>query len=72
MVIHQLIFVATMTKVELSLIINLYKQISALENENLLLDNKVWQLEDNVDELEPANRLLKTQRPRNLRRTLDN
>ena len=48
----------TMTKVELSLIIELYKQINELQHENTLLDNKVWKLKDDVDELRHENILL--------------
>jgi len=71
MVIHQLIFVATMTKVKFSLIMELYKQINALRDDNLLLDDKIWKLKDDVYELEAENRVLKTELIRSLRRSLD-
>lgn len=64
MVLHQLIFVATMTKVELSLIMELYKQITALQDKNI-------RLKDDIYELEAENRLLKTELLRSLRRSLD-
>ena len=71
MVMHQLIFVAAMTKVELSLIMELYKQINELQHDNLLLNNRVWELKDDIYELETENRLLKTELLRSLRRSLD-
>ena len=60
-----------MTKVELSLIMELYKQINELQHENLLLNNRVWELKDDVYELEAENRVLKTELLNSLRRTLD-
>lgn len=48
-----------MTKVELSLIMELYKQINELQHENMLLDNKVWQLEDDNLQLTNDNEQLK-------------
>jgi uncharacterized coiled-coil DUF342 family protein len=48
----------TMTKVELSLIMELYKQINELQHENMLLDNKVCKLKDDVNELRHENILL--------------
>ena len=71
MVMHQLIFVAAMTKVELSLIMELYKQINELQHDNLLLNNRVWELKDDIYELETENRLLKTELLNSLRRSLD-
>ena len=71
MVMHQLIFVAAMTKVELSLIMELYKQINELQHDNLLLNNMVWELKDDIYELETENRLLKTELLNSLRRSLD-
>ena len=59
-----------MTKVELSLIMELYKQINELQHENLLLNNRVWELKDDVYELEAENRVLKTELLNSLRRTL--
>jgi SMC interacting uncharacterized protein involved in chromosome segregation len=70
MVMHQLIFVAAMTKVELSLIMELYKQINELQHDNLLLNNRVWELKDDIYELETENRLLKTELLNSLRRSL--
>ena len=67
---HQLIFVAAMTKVELSLIMELYKQINELQHDNLLLNNRVWELKDDIYELETENRLLKTELLNSLRRSL--
>ena len=52
MVMHQLIFVAAMTKVEFSLVMQLYKQINELQHDNLLLNNRVWELKDDIYELE--------------------
>ena len=60
-----------MTKVELSLIMELYKQINELQHDNLLLNNRVWELKDDVYELEAENRVLKTELLNSLRRTLD-
>ena len=71
MVMHQLIFVAAMTKVELSLIMELYKQINELQHDNLLLNNRVWELKDDICELETENKVLKTELLNSLRRTLD-
>ena len=71
MVLHQLIFVATMTKVEFSLIMELYKQINELQHDNLLLNNRVWELKDDIYELEAENRVLKTELLSSLRRSLD-
>ena len=68
---HQLIFVAAMTKVELSLIMELYKQINELQHDNLLLNNRVWELKDDIYELEAENRVLKTELISSLRRSLD-
>ena len=71
MVMHQLIFVAAMTKVEFSLVMQLYKQINELQHDNLLLNNRVWELKDDIYELETENRVLKTELLRSLRRSLD-
>ena len=60
-----------MTKVKFSLIMELYKQINALRDDNLLLDDKIWKLKDDVYELEAENRVLKTELIRSLRRSLD-
>ena len=60
-----------MTKVELSLIMDLYKQINELQHENMLLEDKVWKLENDVNELEAENRVLKTELLNSLRRSLD-
>jgi SMC interacting uncharacterized protein involved in chromosome segregation len=60
-----------MTKVELSLIMELYKQINELQHDNLLLNNRVWELKDDIYELETENRLLKTELLNSLRRSLD-
>ena len=60
-----------MTKVELSLIMELYKQINELQHDNLLLNNRVWELKDDICELETENRVLKTELLRSLRRSLD-
>lgn len=59
-----------MTKVELSLIMELYKQINALQDKNIRLDDKIWELKDDVYELEAENRVLKTELLRSLRRSL--
>lgn len=71
MVLRQLIFVAAMTKVELSLIMELYKQINELHNDNVLLNNRIWELKDDTYELEAENRVLKTELLNSLRRSLD-
>ena len=71
MVLHQLIFVAAMTKVEFSLIMDLYKQINKLQDDNIRLDDKIWELKDDIYELEAENRALKTELLRSLRRSLD-
>jgi SMC interacting uncharacterized protein involved in chromosome segregation len=71
MVMHQLIFVAAMTKVEFSLVMQLYKQINELQHDNLLLNNRVWELKDDIYELEAENRVLKTELLSSLRRSLD-
>lgn len=71
MVMHQLIFVAAMTKVAFLLVMQLYKQINELHNDNLLLNNRVWELKDDVYELEAENKVLKTELLKRLRRTLD-
>ena len=71
MVMHQLIFVAAMTKVEFSLVMQLYKQINELQHDNLLLNNRVWELKDDIYELEAENRVLKTELISSLRRSLD-
>mgnify|MGYP002635397973 CR=1 FL=1 len=71
MVMHQLIFVAAMTKVEFSLVMQLYKQINELQHDNLLLNNRVWELKDDIYELETENRVLKTELLNSLRRSLD-
>ena len=68
---HQLIFVAAMTKVEFSLVMQLYKQINELQHDNLLLNNRVWELKDDIYELETENRVLKTELLNSLRRSLD-
>ena len=68
---HQLIFVAAMTKVEFSLVMQLYKQINELQHDNLLLNNRVWELKDDIYELEAENRVLKTELISSLRRSLD-
>ena len=68
---HQLIFVAAMTKVEFSLVMQLYKQINELQHDNLLLNNRVWELKDDIYELEAENRVLKTELLSSLRRSLD-
>lgn len=60
-----------MTKVELSLIMELYKQIDTLQDKNIRLDDKIWELKDDVYELEAENRVLKTELLRSLRRSLD-
>lgn len=60
-----------MTKVELKLIMELYKQINALQHENIRMDDKIWELKDDIYELEAENRLLKTELLRSLRRSLD-
>ena len=64
---HQLIFVAAMTKVEFSLVMQLYKQINELQHDNLLLNNRVWELKDDIYELETENRVLKTELLNSLR-----
>ena len=71
MVMHQLIFVEAMTKVEFSLVMQLYKQINELQHDNLLLNNRVWELKDDIYELEADNRVLKTELISSLRRSLD-
>jgi len=71
MVMHQLIFVAAMTKVEFSLVMQLYKQINELQHDNLLLNNRVGELKDDIYELEAENRVLKTELLSSLRRSLD-
>ena len=71
MVMHRLIFVAAMTKVEFSLVMQLYKQINELQHDNLLLNNRVWELKDDIYELEAENRVLKTELISSLRRSLD-
>ena len=71
MVMHQLIFVAAITKVEFSLVMQLYKQINELQHDNLLLNNRVWELKDDIYELEAENRVLKTELLSSLRRSLD-
>lgn len=47
-----------MTKVEFSLIMELYKQINELQHENIRLDDKVRKLKENIDELHSDNVLL--------------
>jgi SMC interacting uncharacterized protein involved in chromosome segregation len=63
--------VAAMTKVELSLIMELYKKINELQHDNLLLNNRVWELKDDIYELETENKVLKTELLNSLRRSLD-
>jgi hypothetical protein len=70
MVLRQLIFVAAMTKVELSLIMELYKQINELHNDNVQLSNRFWEPKDDIYELEAENRVLKTELLYSLRRSL--
>jgi SMC interacting uncharacterized protein involved in chromosome segregation len=60
-----------MTKVEFSLIMDLYKQINKLQDDNIRLDDKIWELKDDIYELEAENRALKTELLRSLRRSLD-
>ena len=60
-----------MTKVEFSLVMQLYKQINELQHDNLLLNNRVWELKDDIYELETENRVLKTELLNSLRRSLD-
>lgn len=60
-----------MTKVEFSLIMELYKQINVLQDKNIRLDDKIWELKDDVYELEAENRVLKTELLNSLRRSLD-
>lgn len=62
---------AAMTKVAFLLVMQLYKQINELHNDNLLLNNRVWELKDDVYELEAENKVLKTELLKRLRRTLD-
>lgn len=59
-----------MTKVELSLIMELYKQIDTLQDKNVRLDDKIWELKDDIYELEAENRVLKTELINSLRRSL--
>ena len=47
-----------MTKVEFSLIMELYKQINELQYENIQLDDKVCRLKENIDDLHSDNLLL--------------
>ena len=60
-----------MTKVEFSLVMQLCKQINELQHDNLLLNNRVWELKDDIYELEAENRVLKTELLSSLRRSLD-
>lgn len=59
-----------MTKVELSLIMELYKQINELKDDNVQLSNRFWELKDDIYELEAENKVLKTELLCSLRRSL--